>query len=338
LSANNILSPAHGAPLATPSQDMVLGAYYLTYGPDEKALAEIDRSTLENLHAFRTAQEAEWMNDQGLVKLHDLAEFRPIGLEGGHVLTTVGRIIYNDKIERALEEAMGDQFDPSLYTFVNHSMRKKDTTKLVDDLVQAYGASSISQVLDAFKDIGFNYATRAGGTISKNDVQVPPSKPEILARYDDELQDIEGQYDDGLMDQEERHEAVTKLWNDATDEVASAMRDNLDELNPIFMMANSGARGSFQQIRQLAGMRGLMANPKGEIIERPIKANFMEGLDVLEYFISTHGARKGLADTALRTADSGYLTRRLVDVSQDVIIRQEDCGTQEYVELPVWKL
>ena len=141
------------------------------------------------------------------------------------------------------------------------------------------------------------------------------------------LAEIDEQYDNGEMDQEERHEAVAGLWNEATDEVAKAMVDHLDELNPIFMMANSGARGSFQQIRQLAGMRGLMANPKGEIIERPIKANFMEGLDVLEYFISTHGARKGLADTALRTADSGYLTRRLVDVSQDVIIRQEDCGT-----------
>jgi DNA-directed RNA polymerase subunit beta' len=339
LSANNILSPAHGAPLATPSQDMVLGAYYLTYGPDEAKLAEMDPSAQSpRPHLYRTAQEAEWSNEHGIVGLHDLAEYRPVGLDGGHVLTTVGRIIYNDKIERALEEALGEQFDPSLYTFVNRSMRKKDTTKLVDDLVQAYGASSISQVLDAFKDIGFQYATRAGVTISKNDVQIPPSKPEILARFDKELTTIEAQYEDGEMDPEERHEAVVKLWTNATDEVAQAMRDNLDELNPIFMMANSGARGSFQQIRQLAGMRGLMANPKGEIIERPIKANFMEGLDVLEYFISTHGARKGLADTALRTADSGYLTRRLVDVAQDVIIRGEDCGTEGYVELPVYKL
>jgi DNA-directed RNA polymerase subunit beta' len=339
LSANNILSPAHGAPLATPSQDMVLGAYYLTYGPDESKLAEIDPAThTPRPHVYRTAQEAEWSHEHGIVKLHDLAEFRPAGLEGGHLLTTVGRIIYNDKIERALEEALGEQFDPTLYTFVNRSMRKKDTTKLVDDLVQAYGAASISLVLDAFKDIGFHYATQAGVTISKNDVQIPPSKAAILARYDDELQVIEGQYNDGEMDQEERHEAVTGLWDRATNEVAQAMTENLDELNPIFMMANSGARGSFQQIRQLAGMRGLMANPKGEIIERPIKANFMEGLDVLEYFISTHGARKGLADTALRTADSGYLTRRLVDVAQDVIIRGEDCGTQEYIESPVFKL
>ena len=189
-------------------------------------------------------------------------------------------------------------------------------------------------MLDAFKEIGFHYATQAGVTVSKNDVQTPPSKPEILARYDERLAEIDQQYYNGEMDQEERHEAVVGLWNEATDEVAKAMVDHLDELNPIFMMANSGARGSFQQIRQLAGMRGLMANPKGEIIERPIKSNFMEGLDVLEYFISTHGARKGLADTALRTADSGYLTRRLVDVAQDVIIRQEDCGTSEYIVSP----
>jgi DNA-directed RNA polymerase subunit beta' len=192
-------------------------------------------------------------------------------------------------------------------------------------------------VLDAFKDLGFKYATQAGITISKNDVVVPPEKQEILDKYDKLVGDITGQYDDGLITQEERHEAVVEQWNAATDEVAEAMVNNLDVLNPIFMMANSGARGSFKQIRQLAGMRGLMANPKGEIIERPIKANFMEGLSVLEYFISTHGARKGLADTALRTADSGYLTRRLVDVAQDVIIREVDCGTEDYIELPVFK-
>jgi len=338
LSANNILSPAHGAPLATPAQDMVLGAYYLTYGPEEKVLQELDRSKLEKRpHVYRTAQEAEWSYEHRIVGLHDLAEYRPMGRDG-HLLTTVGRIIYNEKIERALIEALGDQFDPSAYEFMNRSMKKKDTTKLVDDLVQAYGAPSISQVLDAFKDVGFEYATRSGVTVSKNDVQTPPSKPEILARFDKELAAIEGQYDDGEITEEERHEAVTALWDRATNEVGEALYAHLDEMNPIFMMANSGARGSFSQIRQLAGMRGLMANPKGEIIERPIKANFMEGLTVLEYFISTHGARKGLADTALRTADSGYLTRRLVDVSQDVIIRAEDCGTEDYIESPVFQL
>jgi DNA-directed RNA polymerase subunit beta' len=339
LSANNILSPAHGAPLATPTQDMVLGAYYLTYGPDLAELDKIDPATHDpRPHVYRTSQEAEWSYEHGVVKLHDLAEYRPLGREGGHVLTTVGRIIYNDKIERALVEALGDQFDPSTYEFINRSMKKKDTTRMIDDLVQAYGAATISQVLDAFKDIGFHYATQAGVTISKNDVQTPPTKPEILARYDQELAMIEEQYDAGEITAEERHEAVTKLWDRATNEVGEALYEHLDELNPIFMMANSGARGSFSQIRQLAGMRGLMANPKGEIIERPIKASFQEGLTVLEYFISTHGARKGLADTALRTADSGYLTRRLVDVSQDVIIRQEDCGTEEHIDMPVSKL
>jgi DNA-directed RNA polymerase subunit beta' len=338
LSANNILSPAHGAPLATPAQDMVLGAYYLTYGPEGKALEDIDPAKQDpRPHVFRTAQEAEWSYEHRVVGLHDLAEYRPVGGEG-HVLTTVGRIIYNDKIERALEEALGADFDPSSYEFINRSMKKKDTTKLVDDLVQRYGAPSISQVLDAFKDVGFQYATRAGVTISKNDVQTPPSKAEILGRYEEQLTVIEAQYEDGEITQEERHEAVTGLWDRATNEVGEALYAHLEEMNPIFMMANSGARGSFSQIRQLAGMRGLMANPKGEIIERPIKANFMEGLTVLEYFISTHGARKGLADTALRTADSGYLTRRLVDVSQDVIIRQEDCGTEEYIESPLFQL
>ncbi len=338
LSSNNILSPAHGAPLATPTQDMILGAYYLTYGPEADELVGIDRATYEpRPHVFRTAQEAELSYEAGVVKLHDLAEFRPYGREGGHVLTTIGRIIYNDRIERALAQALGDDFDASKYSFVNQSMKKRDTTRLIDLLVQSYGATTISLVLDAFKDLGFKYATQAGITISKNDVVVPPEKQDILDRYEKLVGDITGQYEDGLITQEERHEAVVEQWNAATDEVADAMIDNLDELNPIFMMANSGARGSFKQIRQLAGMRGLMANPKGEIIERPIKANFMEGLSVLEYFISTHGARKGLADTALRTADSGYLTRRLVDVAQDVIIREADCGTEDYIELAVFK-
>ncbi len=338
LSSNNILSPAHGAPLATPTQDMILGAYYLTYGPEAEELATIDRATHDpRPHVFRTAQEAELSYEAGVVKLHDVAEFRPYGREGGHVLTTIGRIIYNDRIERALAEALGDEFDPSKYTFVNQSMKKRDTTRLIDLLVQSYGATTISLVLDAFKDLGFKYATQAGITISKNDVVVPPEKQDILDKFDALVADITSQYEDGLITQEERHEAVVEQWNAATDEVADAMVANLDTLNPIFMMANSGARGSFKQIRQLAGMRGLMANPKGEIIERPIKANFMEGLSVLEYFISTHGARKGLADTALRTADSGYLTRRLVDVAQDVIIREVDCGTEEFIELDVFK-
>ncbi len=346
LSANNILSPAHGAPLATPTQDMVLGLYYLTYGPTPEELDRLEQSVFagkwdvdrdgRHPRVFRSAQEAELAYEHGMVKLQDLAEYRRRG-QGGHVLTTVGRIIFNDQVERALVEALEDDWDPESYVFVNETLKKRDVNDVIGALVDLHGPHAIAMVLDAFKDVGFRFATRAGITISKNDVVIPPAKEEILERYEGEVGAIRDQYDTGLITQEERHEAVVEKWTAATDEVGQAMQDHLDILNPIFMMANSGARGSFKQIRQLAGMRGLMANPKGEIIERPIKANFMEGLSVLEYFISTHGARKGLADTALRTADSGYLTRRLVDVSQDVIIRLEDCGTKEYIDMPLRK-
>jgi DNA-directed RNA polymerase subunit beta' len=314
----------------------VLGAYYLTYGPEAEELAKIDpASYTPKVHRFRTAQEAELSYELGGVKLHDVSEYRRPADEGGHVLTTVGRIIYNDRIERALQEALAGEFDPTTYEFINQPMRKRDTVKVIDALVQLHGASIVALVLDAFKDLGFKYATQAGITISKNDVIIPPEKGAILAKVEGEVAEIQDQYDMGLITQEERHEAVVDKWTAATEEVADAMEKNFDRLNPILMMADSGARGTIKQIRQLAGMRGLMANPKGEIIERPIRANFMEGLTVLEYFISTHGARKGLADTALRTADSGYLTRRLVDVAQDVIIREPDCGTKEYIELKV---
>src|SRR5437660_2402250 len=255
LSSNNILSPAHGAPLATPTQDMILGAYYLTYGDEADELAGKQEllttgkwpAAEPRPHVFRTAQEAELSYEAGVVTLHDLAEFRPYGREGGHVLTTVGRIIYNDRIERALAEALGDEFDASKYSFVNQSMNKRDTTRLIDMLVQTYGATTISLVLDAFKDLGFKYATQAGITISKNDVVVPPEKQAILDKYDKLVGDITSQYDDGLITQEERHEAVVEQWNAATDEDAEPMVENLDTLNPIFMMANSGARGSFKQ-------------------------------------------------------------------------------------------
>jgi DNA-directed RNA polymerase subunit beta' len=334
LSSNNILSPAHGAPLATPTQDMVLGLYYLTYASDD--VEALDAAKLdEKPHRFRTAQEAELAYENGIVQLHDFAEYRRPGHE--HFLTTVGRIIFNDRVERAIAEALGDEYDPEQYKFENRSLKKKDVNEIVSDLVEAYGAPAVSLVLDSFKELGFHYATEAGITISKNDVVAPPDKEEILERYETETEEIASQYDEGYITAEERKEAVTSRWDSATEEVGQAMERNLDELNPIFMMANSGARGSFKQIRQLAGMRGLMANPKGEIIERPIKANFMEGLSVLEYFISTHGARKGLADTALRTADSGYLTRRLVDVSQDVIVRLDDCKTKDHIEMPVYR-
>jgi DNA-directed RNA polymerase subunit beta' len=332
LSSNNILSPAHGSPLATPTQDMVLGLYYLTYSDED--VDELDRSKLERRpHPFRTAQEAELAYENGIVHLHDHAEYRRPGHE--HFLTTVGRIIFNDRVERAIANALGDEYDPEQYKFVNRTLKKRDVNAIVEDLVKAYGAPAVSLVLDSFKELGFHFATQAGITISKNDVVAPPNKEEILDGYEKRSEQILSEYDEGLWDAEGRHEKLRELWDSATDEVGQAMEDNLHKLNPIYMMANSGARGSFKQIRQLAGMRGLMANPKGEIIERPIKANFMEGLSVLEYFISTHGARKGLADTALRTADSGYLTRRLVDVAQDVIVRIEDCKTKDHIEMKV---
>ena len=344
LSANNILSPAHGSPLATPSQDMVLGSYYLTYGPDAAELAELEGVLFEGKwdekkygarpHVFRSAQEAELSYESKNVKLHDLAEYRRRH-SSEHVLTTVGRIIFNERIERALEDALGDEYDPETYQFVNIPLKKRDMSQVIEGLVDVHGPYATALVLDAFKELGFHFATQAGITISKNDVVIPPDKDEILERYEGEVSEVQDQYDMGLITEDERRVAVTDKWQAATDEVGEAMQRNLDRLNPIFMMANSGARGSFKQIRQLAGMRGLMANPKGEIIERPIKANFMEGLTVLEYFISTHGARKGLADTALRTADSGYLTRRLVDVAQDVIVREEDCGTGEHIDMPL---
>ena len=287
-------------------------------------------------HVFRSAQEAELSYDHGMVELHDLAEYRRVHGQG-HILTTVGRIIFNERIERALEEVLEDKYDPATsYTFVNQPLHKRDMGAVIEGLVEQHGPHATAQVLDAFKELGFHFASQAGITISKNDVVIPPEQggdPRALRGR--------GRRDPATSTtwassprRSARRPSIEK-WNAATDEVGEAMQENLDELNPIFMMANSGARGSFKQIRQLAGMRGLMANPKGEIIERPIKANFMEGLTVLEYFISTHGARKGLADTALRTADSGYLTRRLVDVAQDVIVREEDCGTKEFIEMPL---
>ena len=331
LSANNILSPAHGKPLTTPTQDMVLGTYYLTYSP-----IDLTETTVEELDPrptrFGAEDEVLLALDAKQVQLTEPIEYKR---NGDLVLTTPGRVIFNEDIIRALATAIGEGFDPAGQPFMNRTLGKKETNDFISELVDSYGALALSSVLDAIKELGFHYATQAGITISKNDIVIPENKEEILAEYEGRVQKIEDQYQHGLITEEERKERIVETWTEATDTVAQAMEETLFELNPIFMMANSGARGSFKQIRQLAGMRGLMANPKGDIIERPIKANFMEGLSVLEYFISTHGARKGLADTALRTADSGYLTRRLVDVSQDVIVRDEDCGTEEHIDLPL---
>ena len=330
LSSNNILSPASGRPLATPTQDMVLGIYYLTYS--DRDLQSLESSSLKpHPRRFDSADEIEVALEMKAVGLQEPIEFR---FNGELHLTTPGRVLFNSAVYRALDDLLppDEELD---FDFVNHTLAKPDTDRYVLALSDRYGAHTLAPVLDTIKSLGFRYATRAGVTISKNDIIIPPDKEKILAGYEERVEEVHGQYDMGLITEDERHETIVNIWTEATDEVAGAMEDHFDELNPVFMMANSGARGSFKQIRQLAGMRGLMANPKGEIIERPIKANFMEGLSVLEYFISTHGARKGLADTALRTADSGYLTRRLVDVSQDVIVREEDCATDDHLDLPL---
>ncbi len=334
LSANNILSPAHGRPLATPTQDMVLGEYYLTYS--EQDLNELQSEDLDpRPKRFTSEEEVERAVEAGQIEIQQPIEYRR-GEE--IILTTGGRVIFNAEVERSLREAMPEEgIDEALkeLPYMNVTLSKKEMDAVISDLAERYGPHVIAGVLDKVKTLGFKYATEAGVTISKNDIVIPQSKDEILGGYEERVGEVEALYERGLITEEERHESIVNLWTEATEDVAEAMEKNLNELNPIYMMANSGARGSFKQIRQLAGMRGLMANPKGEIIERPIKANFMEGLSVLEYFISTHGARKGMADTALRTADSGYLTRRLVDVSQDVIIREENCKTKEFIELPI---
>jgi DNA-directed RNA polymerase subunit beta' len=335
LSSNNILSPAHGHPLTTPTQDMVLGLYYLTYCKHD--LNAMDVSDFDpHPKRFQSEEEVELALDANPeVRLQGPIEYRR---NGELILTTPGRVIVNAEVERSLREAAA-ALDGAIsveHDYINRTLAKKEMGDFISALVDGYGAAAIAGVLDTIKSLGFKYATKAGITISKNDIVIPADKEQILARYEAKVAEVEAQYERGLITESERHESIVNIWTEGTETVAESMEKNLDELNPIFMMANSGARGSFKQIRQLAGMRGLMADPKGEIIDRPIKANFMEGLSVLEYFISTHGARKGLADTALRTADSGYLTRRLVDVAQDVIIREEDCGTQEFIELPVF--
>ena len=312
---------------------MVLGAYYLTYSDRDLNAVAVEKLK-PRPSRFRTEEEVEFAVEAKQIGLQQPIEYL---WKDELVVTTPGRVIFNAEIDRSLHDATTQNGDQGPYhEYINRTLSKKELGNFISELVDSHGAFAVAHVLDTIKDLGFRYGTLAGVTISKNDIVIPPEKEQILAGYEERVSRVEDAYDQGLITESERHEQITSIWTEATDEVANAMVDNLNELNPIYMMANSGARGSFAQLRQLAGMRGLMANPKGEIIERPIKANFMEGLSVLEYFISTHGARKGLADTALRTADSGYLTRRLVDVSQDVIIREENCKTKEFVELPLF--
>jgi DNA-directed RNA polymerase subunit beta' len=330
LSANNILSPAHGRPIATPSQDMVLGLYWLSLSKDENAKDE-------KIPTFGSEAEALLALDAGYplqtpirIRLDGKSlpdDMQPEGWdpESGRapvVRTTIGRVIFN-------------RVFPDDFEYRNAPVLKADIARLVDEAVHRYDRATVEDILDGLKNLGFHYATRAGVTIGVEDVTVPPSKQKILDEHEKTAQKVETQYRKGIITDDERRQELIEIWTKATDEVKDAMEEGFTPTNPIFMMANSGARGNIMQIRQLAGMRGLVANPKGEIIPRPIKSNFREGLSVLEYFISTHGARKGLADTALRTADSGYLTRRLVDVAQELIVREEDCGTDRSVPAQV---
>jgi DNA-directed RNA polymerase subunit beta' len=328
LSANNIKSPAHGRPLTIPTQDMIIGLYYLTAARDDfpgQGRVFIDFEDAANAYDARADLD---LQAKIFVRLtRDTKVATSFGVfedhaAGERIEMTVGRIIFNDVL-------------PDDYPFLNYEMNKSEVSRLIEDCCNRYSTSQMEPILDGLKSAGFHYATRAGVTVSVYDATVPPSKGEILKDADQKVDAIDEDYEMGLMSDEERHKQVVDIWNEANEEVGNAMADNFDKFNPIYMMAFSGARGNIKQIRQLAGMRGLMSDPKGEIIDRPIKANFREGLSVLEYFISSHGARKGLADTALRTADSGYLTRRLVDVAQDVIVHEIDCGTTDGIEYPI---
>jgi DNA-directed RNA polymerase subunit beta' len=304
LSAHNILNPKDGRPVVTPTQDMVLGSYYLTIErPDAKGKGYVLADLAEGLLAY----------EEGLVSLHARVKMR---FDGVTRESTLGRFVFNEAL-------------PPELRFIDKVVGRKELTQLVSDLFRRFGNSITADVLDHIKALGFKYATRAGTTISVSDIVVPPAKAQILEDAEREVALVDRQYRRGLITHEERYERIIAIWTEAKEKVTEALMETLDPFNSVYMMATSGARGNIQQISQLAGMRGLMADPSGRIIELPIRANFREGLTVLEYFTSTHGARKGLADTALRTADSGYLTRRLVDVAQDVIIREVDCGTLE---------
>jgi DNA-directed RNA polymerase subunit beta' len=321
LAANNILKPQDGRPVVTPTQDMILGCYYLTI---EKSGEKGEGK------AFADANEVIMAYDEGSISLHAKIKMRVIREVEGEMVSrlievTAGRVIFNEAVPQDLGLKNRSNPDEMFDLEINTTVDKGVLGQIVDKCFHKYGATETSIVLDKIKELGFHYATKGAITVSVSDMIVPEEKKGLLDKAEEEVQKIHRQYRRGLISDDERYERVIDTWNETTDEVTKALRNAWNDFNPVNMMATSGARGSINQIRQLAGMRGLMANPAGKIIELPIRANFREGLTVLEFFISTHGARKGLADTALRTADSGYLTRRLVDVSQDVIVRSEDC-------------
>jgi DNA-directed RNA polymerase subunit beta' len=315
MSSNNILSASDGHPVISPTQDIVLGTYYLTMIKLKPAAKE------ESLPRFGTAEEVLLALDNRKVTVQQEVRVR---IDGKLIRTSPGRVLFNQVLPIGVQPAEGHG-EPM--TYQNRVFDKKTLREIVAECFRLHGNEVTARCANEIKRLGFAYATKAGITISAMDIKTPAAKADILLAAEKHLGDIDLQFRRGLITDDERYSQTVDLWTTATEEVTAATMKNFDVLHPVFMMANSGARGNIQQIRQLAGMRGLMADPTGRIIDLPIKANFSEGLTVLEYFISTHGARKGLADTALRTADSGYLTRRLVDVAQDVIVRAEDCGT-----------
>jgi len=309
LSTTNLLAPADGNPITVPTQDMVLGIYYLTTLKDGiRGEGKIFSRPAEAIKAYDTD------------KIYLQAKIKA-RIDGEIIDTSVGRIIFNEAL-------------PEENKYINERIDKGSLGELISDLYDEFGEEETVKALDNIKELGYDFATRSGISIAVTDADIPDEKPKILKEADEEVDEIEEHYNRGAITEDERYHRVIDIWNQAKDDVTDALLDHLDEENNIYIMATSGARGNTSQISQLAGMRGLMADPSGRIIDLPIRSNFREGLNVLEFFLSTHGARKGLADTALRTADSGYLTRRLVDVSQDVIIKEEDCGTEKglYVE------
>ena len=323
LSTNNLLKPQDGRPVAVPRLDMILGSYYLTMVLDgEKGEGKYFKDPDEAIMAFENHE----------VEIHAKIYVRITKEINGEmksqkIETSVGRIIFNQGIPQDLG-FIDREKDPFQYE-INFPVMKKSMGNIIESVIRIHGLSESAEVIDYIKALGFKYSTLAGITFSMSDVQVPEAKKALLEEADSKVENIRKQYARGLITDSERYNAVINVWEATTKEVSNAMEDNFDELNPIYMMVKSGARGNMNQLRQIAGMRGLMASTTGKAVEIPIKSSFAEGLDALEYFISAHGARKGLSDTALRTADSGYLTRRLVDVSQDIIVREHDCGTDD---------
>ena len=330
LSVNNLLKPQDGKPVTVPTQDMILGSYYLTMVVEgEPGEGSYYKDTDEALMAYANGD----LGLHALVWIRMYKENEDGTLRSKRVKTTVGRVIYNQGIPQDL--GFVDRTDPE-HEFdleIDFPVIKKNLGKIVAKCISVHGLSRAAELLDYIKSTGYKYSTKGAITVSTKDIIIPEKKQEILDAAEEKVEHIAKQYKRGLITEDERYESVIKVWEQATNDVSDAMQDNFDELNPIYMMIESGARGNMNQLRQVAGMRGLMANTSGKAVEIPIRSSFREGLDPLEYFVSSHGGRKGLADTALRTADSGYLTRRLVDVSQDIIVREEDCGTHEGIEV-----